>query len=72
MAYDSINNTYWAYTTNTIFELVVTKEDRNVWELYLEKKQFETALQYCKVIYFYSFVFLFPFFFSFFFFFFFL
>jgi len=45
---DTIKSTYWAYTSTGIFELVVSKEDRNVWELYLEKKQFDTALQYCK------------------------
>lgn len=27
---------------------MVTKEDRHVWELYLEKGQFESALSYCK------------------------
>ncbi|KAF9994787.1 hypothetical protein BGZ65_009573, partial [Modicella reniformis] len=32
----------------SLFELVVTKEDRDVWTLYLEKKQYDMALQYTK------------------------
>ncbi|CAG8549918.1 24581_t:CDS:10 [Cetraspora pellucida] len=48
MAIDSVKNTFWIYTDCTIFELIVAKEDRDVWKLYLEKQQFDTALQYCK------------------------
>lgn len=48
LAFDQESQTYWAYTPNSIFELVVTKEDRHVWELYLAKNQFDAALQYCK------------------------
>ncbi|KAF0458989.1 vacuolar protein sorting protein 18 [Gigaspora margarita] len=48
MAVDSVKNTFWIYTDGSIFELIVAKEDRDVWKLYLEKQQFDTALQYCK------------------------
>ncbi|CAG8446869.1 13007_t:CDS:10, partial [Dentiscutata heterogama] len=48
MAVDSVKNTFWIYTDCSIFELIVTKEDRDVWKLYLEKQQFDNALLYCK------------------------
>ncbi|CAG8471874.1 10031_t:CDS:10 [Dentiscutata erythropus] len=48
MSVDSVKNTFWIYTDSCIFELIVTKEDRDVWKLYLEKQQFDTALLYCK------------------------
>lgn len=31
-----------------MYELVVKNEDRDVWKLYLAKKQYDMALQYCK------------------------
>ncbi|KAF9270080.1 hypothetical protein L218DRAFT_914019 [Marasmius fiardii PR-910] len=45
---DPVRKTYWVYTDQSIFELLVGNEDRNVWKIYLAKKQFETALQYSK------------------------
>ncbi|CAG8582248.1 14325_t:CDS:10 [Acaulospora morrowiae] len=47
MTVDNIKSTYWIYTDCSIFELIVTREDRDVWKLYLEKQQFDNALQYC-------------------------
>jgi len=49
MTVDTTKNTFWIYTQLSLFELVVTKEDRDVWTLYLEKKQYDMALQYAKV-----------------------
>jgi hypothetical protein len=49
MTVDTTKNTFWVYTQLSLFELVVTKEDRDVWTLYLEKKQYDMALQYAKV-----------------------
>lgn len=49
MSVDATKNTFWIYTQLSLFELVVTKEDRDVWTLYLEKKQYDMALQYAKV-----------------------
>ncbi|KAG0306462.1 hypothetical protein BGZ98_002342 [Dissophora globulifera] len=48
MSVDTTKNTFWIYTASSIFELVITKEDRDVWTLYLEKKQYDLALQYTK------------------------
>ncbi|KAG6851223.1 hypothetical protein H0H93_015233 [Arthromyces matolae] len=48
VASDPIRNTYWIYTRESLFELVVGNEDRDVWKIYLEKQQFETALKFTK------------------------
>ena len=48
IAADPTKNTLWVYTSTSIFEIVVTDEDRNVWEHYLGEGQFEMALQYAK------------------------
>ncbi|KAI7872143.1 Pep3/Vps18/deep orange family-domain-containing protein [Spinellus fusiger] len=45
---DSIKKTFWIYTSVNMYELVIKNEERDVWKLYLEKKQYDTALQYCK------------------------
>lgn len=37
------------YTDQSLFELVVANEDRDVWKIYLEKGQFDTSLKYAKV-----------------------
>ncbi|KAI1305565.1 hypothetical protein EDD11_004922 [Mortierella claussenii] len=48
MSVDTTKNTFWIYTGSSLFELVISKEDRDVWTLYLEKKQYDMALQYTK------------------------
>ncbi|KAG6862426.1 hypothetical protein C0995_011866 [Termitomyces sp. Mi166 len=45
---DPVRKTYWIYTDQSLFELVVGNEDRDVWKIYLEKQQFETALNFAK------------------------
>lgn len=45
---DQKKNTYWLFTTQRIFEIVVTKEDRNVWRIMLQEGQFSLASQYAK------------------------
>lgn len=50
MKMDAIKDSYWIYTTQSLYELLITDEDRNVWSLYLEKKMFDTAISYTKVI----------------------
>ncbi|OZJ06836.1 hypothetical protein BZG36_00188 [Bifiguratus adelaidae] len=45
---DTIKNTFWIYTDLTLHELTITHEDRDVWKIYLSKKQYDTALQYTK------------------------
>ncbi|KAF9438781.1 hypothetical protein BGZ76_004857 [Entomortierella beljakovae] len=48
MSVDTTKNTFWIYTASSLFELVITKEDRDVWTLYLEMKKYDMALQYTK------------------------
>ncbi|KAJ2932742.1 hypothetical protein H1R20_g4331, partial [Candolleomyces eurysporus] len=48
LAADPVRKTYWVFTNQSLFELVVTNEDRDVWRMYLEKGLFSTALQYAK------------------------
>uniref|UniRef100_A0A8H7Y799 Pep3/Vps18/deep orange domain-containing protein n=1 Tax=Psilocybe cubensis TaxID=181762 RepID=A0A8H7Y799_PSICU len=45
---DPVRRTYWVYTNQSLFELVIGNEDRDVWKIYLEKGQFEIALRYAK------------------------
>ncbi|XP_047356828.1 vacuolar protein sorting-associated protein 18 homolog isoform X3 [Vespa velutina] len=45
---DPINRSVWAYSERAVFKYKVTKEDRNVWQVYLDKGEFELAKQYCK------------------------
>ncbi|KAJ7293441.1 Pep3/Vps18/deep orange family-domain-containing protein [Mycena rebaudengoi] len=40
--------TYWVYTDQSLFELVVDNEDRDVWKIYLHQGQFDVALRYAK------------------------
>lgn len=46
---DDVRGTYWINTEQEIFEVVVTEEARNVWEIFLERKQFDSALEYSQV-----------------------
>ncbi|KAL7317653.1 tethering complex subunit [Mucor circinelloides] len=48
LAVDDIKRTYWIYTSDAMYELVIKDEDRDVWKLYLQKKNYTVALQYCK------------------------
>ncbi|KAF6766540.1 DigA protein [Ephemerocybe angulata] len=48
LAADPVRKTYWVFTDQSLFELVVTNEDRDVWRTYLEKGLYSTALQYAK------------------------
>ena len=46
---DPVRKTYWVYTDQSLFELVVTNEHRDVWKIYLEKGKYDLALQYTAV-----------------------
>ncbi len=46
---DPVRKTYWIYTNQSIYEVLVGNEDRDVWKIYLEKRQFDMALKYSKV-----------------------
>ncbi|XP_011263387.1 vacuolar protein sorting-associated protein 18 homolog isoform X2 [Camponotus floridanus] len=45
---DPATKSIWAYSEQAVFKYKVTKEDRNVWQVYIEKGEFELAKQYCK------------------------
>ncbi|KAF9502533.1 DigA protein [Pleurotus eryngii] len=47
-AVDPVRKTYWVYTDQSLFELMVGNEDRDVWKVYLEKGMFDVALRYAK------------------------
>jgi len=49
LAADPVRKTYWVYTDQSLFELVVGNEDRDVWKVHLDKGQYDTALRYSKV-----------------------
>ncbi|KAJ2643398.1 tethering complex subunit [Coemansia sp. RSA 1694] len=44
---DESKRTCWLFSPANIYELVVTDEDRDVWEIYLQRRQFDSALQRC-------------------------
>ncbi|KAJ1570148.1 hypothetical protein HK096_001163, partial [Nowakowskiella sp. JEL0078] len=48
MTSDAVQHTHWVYTTETLFELLVTEEDRDMWKLYLDRKSFDAALTFAK------------------------
>ncbi|RDX50413.1 hypothetical protein OH76DRAFT_1402447 [Lentinus brumalis] len=43
---DPVRKTYWVYTDQSIWEIGVTNEHRDVWKIYLEKGKYDAALQY--------------------------
>ncbi|KAJ3227511.1 Vacuolar protein sorting-associated protein 18 like protein [Clydaea vesicula] len=45
---DYFKSTFWVFTNLTLYELIVSDEDRDVWNLYLKKNNFEDALKYAK------------------------
>ncbi|KAI0286980.1 Pep3/Vps18/deep orange family-domain-containing protein [Russula aff. rugulosa BPL654] len=45
---DPVRKTYWAHTDQSLFELKVGNEDRDVWKINLQKENFDVALKYAK------------------------
>lgn len=45
---DHQKNTYWLFTSNQIFEIVVTDEARDVWRILLQQGKFDLAQHYAK------------------------
>lgn len=45
---DLKKNTFWLFTTQEIFEIVASDEDRDVWKIMLQNQQFDAALQYAR------------------------
>lgn len=48
LAADVKKNTYWLFTTQEIYEIVVTDESRDIWKILLKAQQFEAASQFAK------------------------
>ncbi|CAI6333861.1 unnamed protein product [Periconia digitata] len=45
---DLKKNTYWLFTNQEIFEIVLTDESRDVWKIMLKNQHFDAASQYAK------------------------
>nr|CAD7458172.1 unnamed protein product [Timema tahoe] len=45
---DPIKGTIWAFAERAVFRYKVTHEERNVWQVYVEKGEFELAKKYCR------------------------
>jgi len=43
---DMVRGTYWIYTDQSIYELSTENEATGVWKTYLEKGQYDSALEY--------------------------
>ncbi|KAL9601709.1 MAG: hypothetical protein Q9219_002320 [cf. Caloplaca sp. 3 TL-2023] len=48
LASDQKKNTFWLFTTQEIYEIVVTDEDRDVWKVMLAAQKFDQASQYAR------------------------
>jgi len=47
-AQDPMMGSVWIYCENAIYEVVITREDRDVWFLCMQRKEWNTAIEYCK------------------------
>ena len=45
---DLQKNTFWLFTSQEIFEIVVRDEDRDIWKIMLKMQHFDAALQYAQ------------------------
>ncbi|XP_020710242.2 vacuolar protein sorting-associated protein 18 homolog isoform X2 [Athalia rosae] len=45
---DPVTGSIWAFSERAVFKYKVTKEDRNVWQIYVDKGEFVLAKKYCK------------------------
>ena len=45
---DPTKNTYWLFTTQEVFEIVVNDESRDIWKVMLKAQQFDAASQFAK------------------------
>lgn len=45
---DQKKNTYWLFTSQDIYEIVVTDEDRDIWKTMLSNQQFGLASKYAR------------------------
>ena len=47
---DQQKNTFWLFTSQKIFEIVVRDEDRDIWRVMLDRQQFDVALRYAHTL----------------------
>ncbi|KAI1492124.1 Pep3/Vps18/deep orange family-domain-containing protein [Biscogniauxia mediterranea] len=47
---DQQKNTFWLFTAQEIFEIIVRSEDRDIWKIMLQRQQFDQALQYAHTL----------------------
>ncbi|XP_076366787.1 vacuolar protein sorting-associated protein 18 dor isoform X3 [Tachypleus tridentatus] len=45
---DPMKDTIWAFSEMAVYRYRITKEERYVWEVYLDKEEYELAKHYCK------------------------
>lgn len=45
---DPIRNTIWSFSKNAVYRYKIFQEDRNIWEIYLKKQDFEMARMFAK------------------------
>eukprot|EP01050_Picozoa_sp_SAG11_P021680 SAG11_NODE_3906_length_2156_cov_1.129315_1_plen_280_part_10 len=48
LVYDPRSGQHWIFSDRFLFKLIITAEDRNMWQLHLDKGQYEEALVFCK------------------------
>lgn len=45
---DPLKMSIWCYTSQNVFKYKITREARDVWQMYLDKEEFELAKEYCR------------------------
>lgn len=45
---DPLKMSIWAYTSQNVFKYKITREARDVWQMYLDREEFEYAKEYCR------------------------
>ena len=48
MQYNNVLNEIYLYSSKNLYKLEIKNEDRDVWKAYLEKEEFEKALEHCR------------------------
>ena len=50
LSYDYREEAVFMYSDHYVFEIEIDHEDKNVWKLFLDRKKYDKALQYCENI----------------------
>lgn len=45
---DSMQNTFWLFTAQEIYEIAVHDEDRDIWKVFLQRQMFDEAFRYAR------------------------